>query len=180
MELIKIITRYESDTDNSICQNNTDRVYFVSKKDVDNMITATFRLHYEPGINPHNNKKADKIKMLKIELPTKHSYWWTSADLTDQNPEQKAEIFEFGFGPEDVQIIFASKEIVNEYEKILYQESLQGSKNNFLRWATSTEIKRFMQRINKKNKIYIYPTYKYLISNTNLTNIFDPVKYVYE
>ena len=53
-------------------------------EDVEGFVTATLRLHHEPGLNPHNGRPAARLIRLAVgEARLEEGPWWTSPSLED-------------------------------------------------------------------------------------------------
>lgn len=69
--------------------------YFTTVLDMDKMVEATTKLHFNPGFNPHNNCPTSKIDGIDILMFKEHaSFWWTNPDLKNEN-EDGAKLLEF-------------------------------------------------------------------------------------
>lgn len=56
--------------------------YFVPEQEAAKFIEASKRLHYAPGINPHNNQPTSKIwRIRKIEMAITGPHWWATPEL---------------------------------------------------------------------------------------------------
>lgn len=63
--------------------------YVVHKDEVDKIVEAQKRLHYSPGINPHNgNKTAEALSIDVCEFTATGPFWWSTPDL--QNNKDSA------------------------------------------------------------------------------------------
>jgi hypothetical protein len=60
------------------------KTYFVSFENVHKFILASARLHYYPGVNPHNGGQTVRIKEIRInKLQVTGPYWWSAPDLKE-------------------------------------------------------------------------------------------------
>lgn len=60
--------------------------YLIHVDEIDKFVEATKRLHFKPGINPHQTdrkaRKCAKIWRIDVQkLVFKEPYWWTTPDL---------------------------------------------------------------------------------------------------
>ena len=56
--------------------------YIIHKWGLRNFVKAFVRLHYSPGINPHNGVTTTPITMITVALVCVHwPYWWTTPNL---------------------------------------------------------------------------------------------------
>jgi hypothetical protein len=62
----------------------------VPASDVQLLVEALTRLHHDPGVNPHNGKKAAKLVRITVATPALgDGYWWTGPTLQDQGPKAR-------------------------------------------------------------------------------------------
>lgn len=75
--------------------NHTD--HMVVAADLEKFLRATYRLHVNPGINPHNNSHTAKLETLFIEAPAYYGqYWWSNPALEPcENTEEGARILQW-------------------------------------------------------------------------------------
>jgi len=56
--------------------------HLVHKDDVDALVEASKKLHYDPGINPHCGRKTSQIYMISVATPyIAGPYWWSTPGL---------------------------------------------------------------------------------------------------
>ncbi|MFH1631998.1 MAG: hypothetical protein ABIA47_03210 [bacterium] len=56
--------------------------YLVHVDHVRRFTDASIKLHYDPGVNPHNGGKAARIKSVAVSVPRFDGpYWWTTPSL---------------------------------------------------------------------------------------------------
>jgi len=80
-----VVVRYINSPDDSFEKNDDDTQFHLHKDDIKDFIISLIKLHVNPGVNPYNEKKPFKIKMISIYAPSHGKYWWTSPDLSDIN-----------------------------------------------------------------------------------------------
>lgn len=66
--------------------NSTYHKEIVHRNEVDEFCEALLRLHYEPGVNPHNNGKTAKIIAINVlRCEPRGAFWWTSPSLDGED-----------------------------------------------------------------------------------------------
>jgi hypothetical protein len=72
--LVSVIVNWEDDSHASI--------YLVPKVDLKKFVIAQVKLHFEPGVNPHNGNSTKRISSIWFsELELHGPYWWSTPDL---------------------------------------------------------------------------------------------------
>lgn len=52
--------------------------------EVDLLVAALVRLHFDPGVNPHNGRPAAKLFQVRVATPSLNGgFWWTGPSLKD-------------------------------------------------------------------------------------------------
>lgn len=71
--------------------------YMVLSSEVDTFVEATKRLHWKPGINPHNKHECSKIWRITVApLDFRGPFWWTVPDLQNDNDPLGSRIIDGG------------------------------------------------------------------------------------
>lgn len=56
--------------------------FLIHKDGIEAFVEAQVKLHFEPGVNPHNQNKTKKIwKITSSELSYDGPFWWSTPDL---------------------------------------------------------------------------------------------------
>ena len=61
-------------------------VHFVLESELELMLDAIQKLHFSPGINPHNGQKTAMIFAIEVEAyvpDISHPYWWSCPSLNE-------------------------------------------------------------------------------------------------
>lgn len=65
----------------------THSMRIVHQSQVETLLEAMLKLHFEPGINPHNGKKAAELMEVRVAEPQiGEPLWWTSPSLGSKDP----------------------------------------------------------------------------------------------
>lgn len=84
-KLRKVILKHES---------GRAREHLVIESDVDKLVDASIRLHHDPGVNPHNGKKAAKLETICVSrLRASGPFWWSTPGLKKNSDPNGAVIF---------------------------------------------------------------------------------------
>lgn len=68
--------------------------HLVLEGDVDKFVDASIRLHHDPGVNPHNAKKAARVETICVSrLRASGPFWWSTPDLKKNSDPSGAVIF---------------------------------------------------------------------------------------
>jgi len=68
--------------------------HIMQRSDVKKFVEASLKLHFEPGINPHNKVKTTKIWMITQDsLKSLGRFWWSTPDLMKNEDPNGAEIW---------------------------------------------------------------------------------------
>ena len=72
--------------------------HIVHEREVDAIVAASIRLHYDPGMNPHNGETAARIWRIRCaDFRARGPYWWTERELGIL-PSEGAFTISAGFG----------------------------------------------------------------------------------
>ena len=62
----------------------------VPADEVELLVEALLKLHHEPGVNPHNGRKATALVRLAIGTPRLGpGFWWSGPTLQDDGPQAR-------------------------------------------------------------------------------------------
>lgn len=76
-----------------------DEEYIVHREQMQTLIDASIKLHFDPGINPHSLVEAAKIYAIKVaRLRAYGQYWWTKQNLGTDKTEDGAFTISAGVG----------------------------------------------------------------------------------
>ena len=68
--------------------------HIVKTTDLAKFIEASQRLHYEPGINPHNGKVTARLSCIEVsKLVSGGPYWWSTPSLKENGDPDGVEVF---------------------------------------------------------------------------------------
>lgn len=71
--------------------------FLVPLAEVGRFVEASKRLHFKPGINPHNGVNTSKIwKITSASLECRGPFWWTVPDLQNNGDPAGARIIDGG------------------------------------------------------------------------------------
>lgn len=60
--------------------------YLIPEREVAKFVEATKRLHFDPGVNPHNRQQTRKIwKITVARLQLMGPFWWTTPNLQEND-----------------------------------------------------------------------------------------------
>lgn len=91
----------------------TPTSYLIPVTEVDAFVSATKRLHWKPGRNPHNNEEAAKVwKITVAEMKMRGPFWWTVPDLQNNDDPAGAHIIDGGVG----RTVFVDEELVARWD----------------------------------------------------------------
>jgi hypothetical protein len=58
--------------------------------EVELLVAAVLKLHHDPGVNPHNGRRASALVHLAVGTPRLGpGYWWTGPSLQDEGPQAR-------------------------------------------------------------------------------------------
>lgn len=58
--------------------------HIVLSAHVDRLVAASKRLHFRPGVNPHNGNETSRIWRIRVsELRANGPYWWATPNLNE-------------------------------------------------------------------------------------------------
>ena len=78
-------------------RKGTPTQHIVLASQLDAIIEASKRLHFEPGVNPANGNQNSRIWRLRVaELNAYGPYWWSTPDLGRNGDPDGALIFQAG------------------------------------------------------------------------------------
>lgn len=80
-----------------IFENNSRSEYIIREDELETFLKASIKLHYSPGLNPHNKKRTAILTSIKIgSLVPTGPFWWSTANLKENNNPGGAKIWEWG------------------------------------------------------------------------------------
>lgn len=86
--------------------------YLVPLSEVGRFVEASKRLHFRPGVNPHNGGETSKIwKITSAALELRGPFWWTVPDLQKNGDPAGARIVDGG----REETLFVDHETVNRW-----------------------------------------------------------------
>jgi hypothetical protein len=161
----RICVKYETDEDKPYekydgINDKYDVKYLTSTDDADKLLGSIIKLHHTPGVNPHNNGKCTKLKLLVLQKPNNflyNSYWWTSPTL--EADDNGAKILNNWIDT----IIYRSSELEAElshcYKEEAEYELMEKSGNNYI---LPTKVETVIES-------YINTDYEHLFDRSNDT-----------
>ena len=84
----------------SFDENDKPTTYIVAETQLATFMAALLKLHYEPGVNPHNGgKAAEALCITAAKLQTSGPYWRSVPDLQNNGDPNGAIIFDWEMSP---------------------------------------------------------------------------------
>jgi hypothetical protein len=74
---------------------NSPTTYIIHHEEVDTFVAATRKLHFNPGVNPHNGGKTTVVWHIEVcAITPTGPFWWTTTDLQNNNDPNGATVYE--------------------------------------------------------------------------------------